>query len=120
MKWERMARTVLLLGVWLAAPAAADSIDPTAVEVIAAIKANNDSYKMYALGVITGLWSANQAIRVNSKGAIKIYCPPDGLEITAEQAGNILDKYINSYAATRNLSGGAELVIAHPAAFDRR
>jgi hypothetical protein len=49
---------------------------------------------------------------VNSKATVRIDCPPENLELTAEQAGNILERYIENYTSTRTLSGGAELTYA--------
>lgn len=111
--WQRMVRTALIFGVGIIpAPAAADPIDPTAVEVVAGIKANENAYKLYALGVICELWSANNTVIVNSKGPFRIYCPPAALYITAEQAGNIIENYVDKYPSVRNLSGRAELSYA--------
>jgi hypothetical protein len=99
----------LILGAALSTPVGAAK-PPSASEAIQKLRANDPADELYVLGVMAGAGAANAYL--NSQGKPMLYCQPGGLAITAPQAGDILERLVEKFPATKDIPVYTELLDA--------
>jgi hypothetical protein len=99
--------TSIVLSGMLTTPAAADR--PTASEIVDGFKSND----RFAIGYMQGLLDGYNAVNhIEQHDNNALYCPPNGLVITIDQADDILSRYLKKNPITRDFAADFVFIAA--------
>jgi hypothetical protein len=105
----------LIAGLLMLSPA--DGGDPSAGAVLKALEGSNPDIgvKDYLFGIIEGLSWAN--VRLSFEQKPKLFCEPDKIALTSEQAIDILRRYVDGHPRAASSSFGMVMMDALTDAF---